>query len=86
MTLRPELQREAKGFFTNPISSYEQTLEKVHMDYRAQESGESIRDTATGSALALRGTFDAKIEGKKTANDLVLQSGRRSSSQTICIS
>ena len=66
----PELQLEIRSFLTKPSTSYAETLEKVHIDYRAQESGDSIWDSGTGNVLVHRGNFDPKIEGKKE-DDLV---------------
>ena len=71
MIVCPELQSEGKGFLTKPSSSYAEILEKFHMDYRAHVSGESIRDSITGSTSARRGNFDPKIKGK-SENGMIL--------------
>ena len=64
MIVYPKLQSEVMGFLTKPSSSYAETVEKVNMNYRDQESGELFWESVTGSASVRRGNFDPKVEGK----------------------
>ena len=39
-----ELQHEVKGFLKGSSSTYAEILENIHADYRAQTTGEHMRD------------------------------------------
>ena len=41
-----ELQQEIKGFLKDSMSSYNEVLERIHADYRAQTTGDHMHDTS----------------------------------------
>ena len=67
----PGLQQEVKKFLKGGTDSYETILELIHSDYRAQETGEAMRDSVKNTYLsALRrgkttDTGDAKPPPKE---------------------
>ena len=71
----PELQQEVKKFLKGGSNTYDEILEFIHSDYRAQETGEALRDNITHltklSSLC-RGKMDNKgIRNKVTSTPIV---------------
>ena len=59
----PELQHEVKKLISDSSRTYETILELIHADYRAQETGDTLRNVATANQLTSRrgrGDMDAK--------------------------
>ena len=50
----PELQDEVKKLIKDKTGSYESILELIHQDYRAQETGEALRDHTNSSTVSSR--------------------------------
>lgn len=47
VTKAPALQQEVKKFIKGGSNTYDEILEFIHLDYRAQEMGEVLRDNVT---------------------------------------
>ena len=47
VTKAPALQQEVKTFIKGGSNMYDEILEFIHLDYRAQEMGEVLRDNVT---------------------------------------
>ena len=50
----PELQTEVKKLISDSSGTYETILELIYADYRAQETGDNLRDSTSSSTLSLR--------------------------------
>ena len=50
----PELQHEVKKLLKGGTESYADILELIHADYRAQDTGERLRDPVTTSPVTAR--------------------------------
>ena len=61
----PELQTEVKKLLKGGASSYATILELIHEDYRAQETGEQLRDSITHTPQSV--LRRSKTEGDDTA-------------------
>ena len=64
-----KLQTEVKSFLCNTNTTYSKTLELVHADFRAQATGEHLRDTTTRSgstAIVRSDKSDDAVKTKQT--------------------
>ena len=70
----PELQQEVKKFSKGGTQTYDAILELIHSDYRAQETGEALRDTNPSVPSALRrGKYEDKIVTIKEPTPVVVR-------------
>ena len=50
----PELQTEVRKLIKDKKGSYKSILEEIHQDYRAQETGDALRNDAPSSVVTAR--------------------------------
>ena len=60
-----ELKTEAKGFLIEDSATYAEILDKIHVDYRAQTSGEQMRVGNSSSTTQLRRGETANVASAK---------------------
>ena len=58
----PELQSEVKTFLKEPSSTYSETLKSIHLDYRAQTTGEEMRRKYCSSSVLDPSLRHTKVE------------------------